>query len=1022
MGAIALSTDTAFAQITPDNTLGAESSIVTNNQILGGAQRGINLFHSFQEFNVGAGQTVNFANPGVLNIFSRVTGVNRSDILGTLGVAGNANLFLINPNGIVFGPNARLDIRGSFVATTANGVQFPDGGIFSATSPNVPAPTLTVKPSAFFFNQATGAINNQATLQVPEGQSLFLLGGNVSLDGGTVRAPGGRLELGGLTATGAVTLTPEGTLQFPDGIARGDVSLSNGAIADVVAGNGGDIAITARNINISGSTTNVCAGIGAGSSCSSPTVATGSATSQAGNVLFNATGAVSISQSRVENNVNPGATGNAANIFDAVKNRNLFGSIIIQAGSLSLSDGAALSTTSFGNGSAGVVFVQANNGQVSVDNSSIFSQVTSSGNGDAGGILVESGTISLNNATVKTDNNSSRLGGGILLSARDRVRVENSQITSETINQPDDGFSVIQIDASQGSVAINQSTISTTNEGSIGVAGDITIGAREQVGITGNSEILSRGNSGRIFIGESQRYGSPSPNSVTIDNSLLSTTNFGDSGFAGDISISAREEVAIVNDGRVFSRGNFGRIFIGEAEIGASFSPNTVRIDNSTVNTDNSIEQPSGAINAGNLSVRANNSISLANNSEVTSSTSRSGDAGRILLQTNDGTIALDNARIFTTVERGGVGNSGVILVDTGSLSLRNGAQLQTLVRGPVEDDNRAGEGNAGLVLVTASGDVLLEGRNSVTGKPSAIFSSIAPEVNGTAGAILIAADRLLLFDGALVSVDNAGEREAPVVTSINDGEPDTGAILFLGRRVVLDRNSTIAARTLSVNGGDIFLGRVGEYVVLSRGSEISTTAGLASAGGNGGNIRVGTQFLVGTPRRNSDITAQAFAGTGGQIRVSALKLFDIERRPVNDASNDINASANRNAGGQDGIEEINSPNLDPTGITELPTDLVDPSSLIAQTCRPGERGLARGTFTNVGRGGVQATPGDALRNNAVLDGENSSVAATPTAKPSNQIIEAQGWVKDAEGNTVFTAFAPNATPHSPAFKTPGCP
>jgi len=112
---------------------------------------------------------------------------------------------------------------------------------------------------------------------------------------------------------------------------------------------------------------------------------------------------------------------------------------------------------SFGNGSAGVVFVQTPNAEVSVDNSSIFSQVTSSGNGDAGGILItEAGTISLNNATVKTANNSSRSGGGILLSARDGVRVENSQITSETINQPDDGFSVIQIDASQGSVTINQ--------------------------------------------------------------------------------------------------------------------------------------------------------------------------------------------------------------------------------------------------------------------------------------------------------------------------------------------------------------------------------------------------------------------------------------------------------------------------------------------------------------------------------------------------------------------------------------
>ena len=100
----------AFSQVTPDNTLRNESSVVntrdeTSDSIDGGAVRGQNLFHSFQEFNVDAGRGVYFANPeAVNNIFSRVTGNNVSNILGTLGVDGAANLFLINPNGIVFGP------------------------------------------------------------------------------------------------------------------------------------------------------------------------------------------------------------------------------------------------------------------------------------------------------------------------------------------------------------------------------------------------------------------------------------------------------------------------------------------------------------------------------------------------------------------------------------------------------------------------------------------------------------------------------------------------------------------------------------------------------------------------------------------------------------------------------------------------------------------------------------------------------------------------------------------------------
>ncbi|WP_367120473.1 filamentous hemagglutinin N-terminal domain-containing protein [Microcoleus sp. PH2017_30_WIL_O_A] len=120
----------AIAQIIPDSTLGAESSRLVpdtinnlpSDRISGGATRGSNLFHSFRSFN------------GIANIFTRVTGGQPSNILGTLGVLGNANLFLINPKGIVFGPNARLDLRGSFVASTADSIVFNNGFEFSTNT------------------------------------------------------------------------------------------------------------------------------------------------------------------------------------------------------------------------------------------------------------------------------------------------------------------------------------------------------------------------------------------------------------------------------------------------------------------------------------------------------------------------------------------------------------------------------------------------------------------------------------------------------------------------------------------------------------------------------------------------------------------------------------------------------------------------------------------------------------------------------------------------------------------------
>ncbi len=174
-------------------------------------------------------------NTEIKNILARVTGRNRSEILGVLGTRvfdgitisnSNANLFLINPNGILFGKNASLDVGGSFVATTANGVQFGEQGVFSATNPEIPQ-LLRVNPSAFLFNQINqnaGIQNNSKVpagvqtlsafqafgLRVPDGKSLLLVSGNVNMDDGQLNAFGGRVELGGLAEPGNINLFVDG--------------------------------------------------------------------------------------------------------------------------------------------------------------------------------------------------------------------------------------------------------------------------------------------------------------------------------------------------------------------------------------------------------------------------------------------------------------------------------------------------------------------------------------------------------------------------------------------------------------------------------------------------------------------------------------------------------------------------------------------------------------------------------------------------------------------------------------------
>ncbi len=189
LSSLFLITTPARGQLIPDKTLGRENSKVidpnrTRINIEGGANRGANLFHSFQEFNIAPNREVYFANPtGVRNILTRVTGGNISKIFGKLGVVGNANLFLINPNGILFGKGASLDIKGSFIGTTADGIKLGEKGSFSAIAPANDR-LLTVQPGALFTNaiaKNSATITNHGNLSA--GQNLFLSGDRLDLKG-----------------------------------------------------------------------------------------------------------------------------------------------------------------------------------------------------------------------------------------------------------------------------------------------------------------------------------------------------------------------------------------------------------------------------------------------------------------------------------------------------------------------------------------------------------------------------------------------------------------------------------------------------------------------------------------------------------------------------------------------------------------------------------------------------------------------------------------------------------------------
>jgi filamentous hemagglutinin family protein len=282
--AIASFVNCAVAQITPDATLGNESSQVTpsddiNGQpgtnIDGGAIRGGNLFHSFDEFSVPNGSAAYFNNSSeVQNIINRVTGGNVSNIDGLLKANGAANLFLINPNGIIFGANAKLDIGGSFVGSTASSVKFPDGTEFSATDTSSESLLSVNIPVGLQFGSNPGLIQVQGNgrnpsrnsktleiirtdrspgLQVQKGQTLALVGGQIGIEGGNVTAEQGRIELGSVSESGNVQLNftnPGWTLGY-EGIKNfQNINLSQAASIDVSGNGAGNIQLQGQRISL----------------------------------------------------------------------------------------------------------------------------------------------------------------------------------------------------------------------------------------------------------------------------------------------------------------------------------------------------------------------------------------------------------------------------------------------------------------------------------------------------------------------------------------------------------------------------------------------------------------------------------------------------------------------------------------------------------------------------------------------------------------------------------------------------
>ena len=808
---------------------------------------------ALNSFSVPTGGAAYFNNAAnIQNIFSRVTGTSVSNIDGLLRANSTANLFLLNPNGIIFGPNASLNIGGSFLASTASQLNFADGTNFSAT-PHSTTPLLTVSvPIGLQYGGNAGSIRNQSQainsdgylvgLAVQQGFTLALLGGDVRLEGGRLQALGGHVELGGLASPGSIGLNMNAnqwSLIFPDGVGRADVYLtnlgSNTARVNVAASNAGSIAITARNIDISSSGSTVLRGgiernlgfLGA----------------TAGDIKLNATEAINVANSFITNLVSTGAVGNGGNID-------------ITAGSLSVTNGAQLDASTYGQGDAGSV-------NINTRNTVLFDGVDSNGYSSAAYSSVESGAVGN--------------GGGINIQTGSLSVTNGARLNASTSGQGDAGSVNIHAGSTVffdrvGSNGLPSSALSNVEVGALGNAGNINITAGALLVTNGaqlESRTRGRGNAGSVNIHAGSTVSFDGVSSNGWSSGAYSSVEENAIGNAGGINIQTGS-LSVTNGARL-NASTSGQGDAGSVNIHAGSTVFFDRVGSNGLPSSALSNVEVGALgNAGNINITAG-ALLVTNGAQLESRTRGRGNAGSVNIHAGS-TVSFDgvssngwSSGAYTSVESGAVGNGGGINILTGSLSVTNGAQLQSLTRG---------QGNAGGVTITASGPVAFDGVDS-NGYSSAAYSSVESGAVGNGGGINIQTGSLSVTNGARLNASTSGQGDAG---SVN---------IHAGSTVFFDRVGSNGLPSSALSNVEVgALGNAGNINITAGALLVTNGAQLESrtrGRGNAGSVNIhagSTVFFDGVGSNGwssgaySSVEENAIGNAGGiNIQTGSLSV-----------------------------------------------------------------------------------------------------------------------------------------------------
>ena len=926
----------AASNITSDGTMGtAVSQAGTTYNIDGGTIRGTNQFHSFGLFSVGTGDTASFNGPsGIANIIGRVTGGQQSIIDGILkSTITGANLYLLNPSGVLFGKNASLDLSGSFHVSTADYLKLSDAGMFYS-SPLKGSVLTVAAPSAFGFlsnNVAPIAIQG-SFLQVSKGKTLSVIGGDINITNespGYLYAPSGQINLVSLASPGEVNLSDFSTNSFSK---LGNITIfqpswnaggiyADGSNYDVDPGGtiiirGGQISFENTNLNARGNPGGTLSIKGEQLHLDDTDISTGTrgAVNHPGTgVDINVTGDVLLT--------------NGSEIASSSYGAGRAGDVRITASNIQLGDDdptkslyagigfyGDIGSRSFGSGRGGDVYITADN--LTVKNG-FFINTAALSLGDAGNVtvrantlkLLDEGSISSNGLWVGKGGIVDIIASDVLISGKNAPNVPN--YTGLTGLAAQAGYS-----SPGGLLRVTADTLQILDGGSIsttlystGPGADIEIIAKNILisgvvidnrispsdvhasidarvigsyasGTGGNISVVSDGlqvtNGGLIA---SSLYGNAPGNAGNItvktgslelsDRGIIAASSVYGTGNAGRLDITAKD-VSIV--GAKSSSDPFGKDFTGFSTATDAGSGGDLRVtaDNLVVKDAGSISAASfGPGHAGNIEVSVGN-VQVLNGATITSGAFSSGDGGNLDIKSDN--LLLTNTGSISAASVGS-GHAGNIEVNVGNVQVLNGAAIVS---------SALGSGDGGGINVKAN-SVLVSGVNpgpyvDMAGiHPSGIVSQAFIN-GGNAGDVQITTGSLQVLDGARISTETFGHGNGGTMQITANNVLISGVNQEVKEFLTAngaDPEGASASLLTSTNGsllGSSPTGNAGNLRITARSVQVQD-GGLISSktetSGNGGNV----EFIIDHMNLFNGATVSAEssgAGYAGNISIKA--------------------------------------------------------------------------------------------------------------------------------------------------------